>query len=64
MSPKTPTQLCDHTKLAISHVSRTLRDLREKKVVECITPHEKVGGIYQFTKNGKRVYEKILEMEG
>ena len=60
---KTPTQIADETKLAISHISRTLKEFKNKGIVECLTPKEKIGRIYQLTKKGKQVLKKLLEME-
>ncbi len=57
--PKIPTQIAKETGLAVSHVSRTLKEFVEKGLVECKTPNEKVGKIYALTEKGKRVLEKI-----
>jgi len=58
-NPKTPTQISDETKLAVSHISRTLKEFNKKGVAECLTPKEKTGRIYQLTKKGKQVLDKI-----
>ncbi|MBU0460878.1 ArsR family transcriptional regulator [Patescibacteria group bacterium] len=42
-------------------VSRALSELSEKKLVEVINPKEKTGRIYQKTKLGKEVEEKIKQ---
>jgi predicted transcriptional regulator len=58
-SPKTPTQIAEETGLNLSHVSRALRELTEKKLVECVTPKERTGRIYQLSSSGKAVRERI-----
>jgi DNA-binding HxlR family transcriptional regulator len=40
-------------------VSRALRELKEKKLIEVINPKEKTGRIYQKTKLGKEVEKKV-----
>lgn len=56
--PNTPTQIANETKLAISHVSRTLKEFCKKSLVECMTPKEKIGKIYKLTKKGKEILNK------
>jgi len=58
-SPKTPTELSKELKLGTSHVSRTLKEFSDKKIVECLTPKEKIGKIYQLTSLGKEILEKL-----
>jgi len=57
--PKTPSKIAKETKLAIAHVSRSLREFEDKGIVECKTPKEKVGRIYVLTKDGKDILKKI-----
>jgi DNA-binding MarR family transcriptional regulator len=58
-SQKTPRLIADETKLAMSHVSRTLNEFRKKGIVECLNPEEKIGRIYSLTQTGKQVLKKI-----
>ena len=42
--PKVPRQLADETDLRIVHVSRALRELSDRGLVECLTPDVKAEG--------------------
>jgi len=59
--PKTPTQLGSELDISVSHISRTLREFMKKKLVECITPKEKVGRLYKLTKNGEKIRQHLKE---
>lgn len=58
--PTTPTQIAKETGLAVSHVSRTLKEFTERGLIECKTPSERVGKIYALTEKGRKVLENIL----
>jgi len=58
--PKTPKEISNETHMALSHVSRTLRELTEKGLVICINPDEVKGRVYELTDSGKRIAQ-ILE---
>ena len=53
--PITPTELANKIKTHRSTVSRTVLELEEKGLVECITPNEKMGRFYQITAKGKKI---------
>jgi len=57
--PKTPTQIAHDTKLSVAHVSRTLKEFSQKELAKCLTPHEKVGRVYQLTDKGKEVLRNL-----
>lgn len=42
-------------------VSRALAELTEKGIVEVLNPKERTGRIYQKTKLGKNIFEKVKE---
>lgn len=56
---KTPTQLEKELDIKISHISRTLKELREMKLIKCHAPDLRKGKLYQITKLGKEVLDKI-----
>lgn len=58
-SPKTPKQISLKTKLHLSHVSSTLKDLVSNNIAECLTPDLRKGKVYGLTKDGKEVADKI-----
>lgn len=53
--PKTPTQLSDELKLSLPHVSRTLKEMEEAGIIECLTPDEKVGRVYRRASLGEEI---------
>ncbi|MCD2204524.1 helix-turn-helix domain-containing protein [Halobacterium sp. KA-6] len=61
--PATPTTLGERTNLAITHVSRTLTELRERDVVELLVPEDrKKGRIYGLTEDGQQLVGEIDEV--
>jgi predicted transcriptional regulator len=62
-TPKTPTQLSKELKIYLPHVSRSLGELESRKLVECLTPAEKVGRIYRLSAEGRRVLKMVEELE-
>lgn len=57
--PKTPKEIAGETDYYLSHVSNTLRDLTEKKVVRCLTEDRKKGRIYGLTEEGEEIADQI-----
>ena len=57
--PNTPSAISEKTKIYPSHISNTLNELVEKKLVVCLTPKLKKGRLYDLTKEGKKIL-KIL----
>lgn len=54
--PKFPSQLGEETKLRIVHVSRALREMRKRGLVECLNPEVKARGrLYALTSDGATV---------
>ena len=50
---KTPKEISDSAKYPISHVSQTLKILREREIIICLTPDLHKGKIYSLTELGK-----------
>lgn len=53
--PSTPSIISEKTKIYPSHISNTLSELAEKKLVVCLTPKLKKGRLYELTKQGKQI---------
>lgn len=53
--PKTPKQLEDELNIKISHISRALKELSDKGIVECLTPALHKHKYYGLTLIGKRI---------
>lgn len=55
-TPKQPRDLERETNVSLTHVSRSLRELRSRGLVECLTPSTKTHGrVYALTKVGSSV---------
>jgi len=46
-------------KIAISQASFTLKELFDKKLVECINPEDKIGKLYKITRKGKEYLQNV-----
>jgi DNA-binding MarR family transcriptional regulator len=53
----TPKDISTAIPLRLNHVSMTLKELKEKCLVECINEDAKRGRLYQITELGKMTYE-------
>jgi predicted transcriptional regulator len=60
-NPTSPTKLASKLKIQRSTISRAILELMDKKLVKCLTPKEKMGRLYQITKLGKKIDNKIKE---
>lgn len=58
-APLTPTELAEELDTAFNSVSRALRQLAEREVVECITPESDRYRRYALTETGERVYRLL-----
>ncbi|MEK6916007.1 MAG: winged helix-turn-helix domain-containing protein [Nanoarchaeota archaeon] len=59
----TPAQLMKRTSMYESHVSRSLRELLEQKLIECENPKERRFRFYKITKLGKEILEESQKIE-
>jgi DNA-binding MarR family transcriptional regulator len=58
-SPATPSTIADEQDIAITHVSRSLGELREKDLVELLVPEERhKGRYYGLTERGEAALER------
>jgi len=60
--PKTPNIIASSACMNLSHVSRALKELSEKGLVECLTPKLTKNKIYQITPTGLEILNKIKLM--
>lgn len=60
---KTPTLLARELHTSLPNISRALRELRAKGLIELVTPGTRTGKIYRATPGGKEVLRSISEME-
>ena len=57
--PKTPTDIKKETKLAPSHISRTLKEFMNKDIAKCLTPKQKIGRIYKLNQKGEKLLKHL-----
>ena len=57
--PKTPKQISLESRLHLSHVSSSLKDLGNNSIVKCLTPDLRKGKVYGLTKDGTEIAEKV-----
>jgi DNA-binding MarR family transcriptional regulator len=58
--PATPSQIANDEDIAITHVSRALRELGERDLVELLVPeNRRKGRVYGITDGGATVWETI-----
>lgn len=56
----TPKELSEETPIELSHISRTLKQLKEKDLVELLVPEEQQKGrIHGATEEGKQVWDAV-----
>lgn len=56
---QTPLAISQETQKGMSHVSRALRELADKGVVECMNPKSVKGRIYRLTKLGETLANEL-----
>lgn len=52
-SPMTANEIKGKLKVALSQASFTVKELSDKKLVECLNPKDKIGRLYKITNEGK-----------
>jgi predicted transcriptional regulator len=61
-APKTPTLLAQELHTSIPNISRALRELLARKLVESLTPNERSGKLFVASKQGRLVSSKVKEI--
>lgn len=58
--PATPSQIASDVSVGIAHVSRALKGLRERDLVELLVPEDrKKGRVYGITSDGTEIWQQI-----
>ncbi|PWB53990.1 MAG: MarR family transcriptional regulator [Candidatus Methanoperedenaceae archaeon] len=60
----TPSDISTNLSIPISHVSSTLSELIENKIVICLTPERRKTKLFKITDKGLKVLSKIDEITG
>ena len=56
---KIPTQIASDSGILPNHISNVLRQLKEKEIVECITPEVRKGRLYRLSDDGLDVLKEL-----
>ena len=59
--PVTPRELSKQLNLHLSEASRVLIELTKQELVKCLTPKLKSGRVYEISKKGKTVRDKLTK---
>jgi DNA-binding HxlR family transcriptional regulator len=59
--PKTPKQISHETRINLSHISRTLKELEKRFLVRCINPNAIKGRVYALTEKGQELAKILTE---
>lgn len=56
---KIPSEIANDTEIFQNHISNTLRQLKEHKLIECINPEVKTGRLYRLTDYGEELVKNL-----
>lgn len=56
---ETPTDIAKHTGIRTNHISKTLKELSTKGVIECLNDEARKGRLYAITDKGIKVLEEM-----
>lgn len=62
-SPLTPSDIAKKTGIGLPNTGRAVKSLREKGLIECLNPEDRVYRHYALTEQGEAVLEKVREVE-
>lgn len=60
---KTPSTLARESGIKINHISRVLKELKEKKLVVCINEEAHKGRLYKMTEFGQQVLQEAKRIK-
>ena len=52
-NPIRPSEIARKLGIRLTHITRELRELKKKGLIECLNPKERIGRFYQLTHKGK-----------
>jgi DNA-binding MarR family transcriptional regulator len=62
-TPKTPSLIAQELHTSTPNVSRALKELLSRSLIESLTPHAKSGKLLVATKKGRAVSSKVREIK-
>ena len=51
----TPTEIAKGTGIRVNHISKVLKELKDKEVIKCLNEEMKKGRLYYITQLGKEI---------
>ena len=60
--PQRPSQIAKTLALRLTHVTRALRELKQKNLVKCLNPKESFGRFYELTSKGENVLKEVKNL--
>ncbi len=57
--PQRPSKIAKTLGLRLTHVTRSLRELKQKSLVKCLNPKESFGRFYELTSKGENVLKEV-----
>ncbi len=60
---KTPSVLAGELHLSLANISRALRELRSRGLIELLTPDARAGRIFLVTDKGRAILSKVRQIE-
>ena len=59
-NPIRPSEIAKKLNIRLTHITRELRALKERKLVECLNPKERIGRLYQLTAKGRKLKKDMV----
>ena len=56
---KTPTQIAHDAGIKVNHISKVLKELKDKNLTVCINEHKRKNRIYKLTELGEEIADKL-----
>ena len=54
---KIPSQIAEESDIIQNHISKTIKQLKDHELIECVNPEVKQGKLYRLTETGEKVAE-------
>ena len=61
--PIRPSEIAKKLGIRLTHITRELRILKSRKLVECLNPKERVGRLYRLTQKGKQLKKNMATQQ-
>jgi len=62
-NPKTPSKISKELDINKTHISKTLKELKLKKLIKCLTPNSNKGKLYNISNHGKEILKEISNLK-